>query len=95
MSTAHPNRELVDRLLGPAEPEVSCEECFELLDQYVDLELAGDDADARLPGMRAHLQGCRPATRITRASVSSSPVPTARRRNSGVMKRPGAGAPVP
>jgi anti-sigma factor RsiW len=58
MSTAHPNRELVDRLLGPAEPEVSCEECFELLDQYVDLELAGEDADARLPGMRAHLQGC-------------------------------------
>jgi anti-sigma factor RsiW len=58
MSTAHPNRELLDRLLGPAEPEVSCEECFELLDQYVDLELAGDDADARLPGMRAHLQGC-------------------------------------
>jgi anti-sigma factor RsiW len=58
MSTAHPSRDLFDRLLGPAEPEVSCEECFELLDQYVDLELAGDDADARLPGMRAHLQGC-------------------------------------
>jgi anti-sigma factor RsiW len=30
----------------------------ELLDRYVDLELAGDDADARLAGMRAHLQGC-------------------------------------
>ena len=58
MSTADPDRDLVNRLLGPAEPEVSCEECFELLDQYVDLELAGDDADARLPGMRAHLQGC-------------------------------------
>jgi hypothetical protein len=50
--------ELVDRLLGPAEPEVSCDECFELLDVYVDLELAGEDADARLPGMRAHLRGC-------------------------------------
>ena len=49
---------LIARLLGPAEPEVSCEECFELLDQYVDLEVAGEDADARLPGMRAHLQGC-------------------------------------
>jgi anti-sigma factor RsiW len=46
------------RLLGPGEAEVSCEECFELLDLYVDLELAGEDADARLPGMRAHLQGC-------------------------------------
>jgi hypothetical protein len=58
MSTARPNRELVDRLLGPAEPEVTCEQCFELLDQYVELELAGADADACLPGMGAHLQGC-------------------------------------
>jgi anti-sigma factor RsiW len=58
MSTGRPDRELIDRLLGPAGPEVSCEECFELLDQYVDLELAGEDADALLPGMRAHLQGC-------------------------------------
>ena len=58
MSTEHPNRNLIARLLGPAEPEVSCERCFELLDQYVDLELGGEDADARLPGMRAHLEGC-------------------------------------
>jgi hypothetical protein len=53
-----PDKNLIDRLLGPAEPEVSCEQCFELLDQYVDLELAGEDADARLPGMRSHLAGC-------------------------------------
>lgn len=49
---------LVGRLLGPAEPEVSCEECFEQLDVYVELELAGADAEARIPGMRAHLAGC-------------------------------------
>jgi hypothetical protein len=53
---------LLKRMLGPAGPEVSCEECFELLDQYVDLEAGGGDADARLPGMRAHLEGC-PACR--------------------------------
>ena len=58
MSTDGPNRNIIARLLGPAEPEVSCDRCFELLDQYVDLELAGEDADARLPGMRAHLEGC-------------------------------------
>jgi hypothetical protein len=58
MSPEHPNRNLIARLLGPADPEVSCERCFELLDQYVELELAGEDADARLPGMRAHLEGC-------------------------------------
>ena len=48
----------VDRLLGPDGPQVTCEQCFELLDEYVELELAGRDADARLPGMRAHLDGC-------------------------------------
>jgi predicted anti-sigma-YlaC factor YlaD len=49
---------LVVRLLGPVGPEVTCDECFELLDEYVELELAGDAADARLPGVRAHLDGC-------------------------------------
>ena len=58
MSTDDPQRGLIGRLLGPVGPEVTCEECFELLDQYVDLELAGTDPDARLPGMRAHLEGC-------------------------------------
>ena len=53
---------MIDRLLGPRGPEVSCEECFELLDEYVELELAGEDAAARLPAMHAHLEGC-PACR--------------------------------
>ena len=50
--------QLLRRLLGPAAPEVSCEACFEQLDRYVELELAGADAEAALPGMSAHLQGC-------------------------------------
>lgn len=50
------------RLLGPAEPEVGCDECFDQLDRFVELELAGVDADAELPGLRAHLAGC-PACR--------------------------------
>lgn len=50
--------DLITRLLGPPGPEVTCEECFERLDEYVDLEAAGEAADARIPGMRAHLQGC-------------------------------------
>jgi hypothetical protein len=49
---------MIDELLGPDGPEVSCEECFERLDEYVELELAGEDAEARVPGMRAHLAGC-------------------------------------
>jgi hypothetical protein len=58
MAIDHPDHSTIARLLGPPGPEVTCEQCFELLDEYVDLELAGDDADARLPGMRAHLIGC-------------------------------------
>ena len=50
--------ELLNRLLGPGEPEVTCELCFELLDEYVEHELVGENADERLPGMRAHLAGC-------------------------------------
>jgi hypothetical protein len=45
-------------LLGPNGPELTCEECFEQLDRYVELELQGLDADAGVPGMRAHLEGC-------------------------------------
>ena len=53
----HPAPWLV-RLTGPLGPELSCEECFELLDRYVELECTGSDAEARIPGMRAHLRGC-------------------------------------
>jgi hypothetical protein len=46
------------RVLGPAGPELGCDECFELLDRYVELELAGANAHAAIPGMHAHLEGC-------------------------------------
>ena len=47
--------DLINRLLGPAEPEIGCEECFEHLDEQVEAELAGTPL---VPGMRAHLAGC-------------------------------------
>jgi anti-sigma factor RsiW len=59
---------MIDELLGPEGPEVSCEECFERLDEYVELELSGEDAEARVPGMRAHLEGC-PACREDHESL--------------------------
>jgi hypothetical protein len=58
MNGPSPEDRLIGRLLGPAEPELTCERCFEELDRYVELELAGADADAAIPGMRAHLDGC-------------------------------------
>ena len=60
--------ETIARLLGPAEPEVGCETCFDELDRYVELELAGTDADAAIPGLRAHLAGC-PACREEHESL--------------------------
>lgn len=53
---------LIAALLGPAERELTCEECFEQLHRYVDLHIAGADADRAVPGMSAHLTGC-PACR--------------------------------
>jgi predicted anti-sigma-YlaC factor YlaD len=41
-------------LLGPAGPEIGCEECFDRLDEYVE--------NRAVPGMAAHLEGC-PACR--------------------------------
>jgi hypothetical protein len=60
--------ETIARLLGPAEPEVGCDTCFDELDRYVELELAGTDADAAIPGLRAHLAGC-PACREEHESL--------------------------
>jgi anti-sigma factor RsiW len=58
----------LERLLGPTGYEVTCERCFELLDEYVDLEVDGLDANARLPGLHAHLAGC-PACREDHESL--------------------------
>jgi hypothetical protein len=51
-------RDRLARILGPAGPEVTCEACFEHLDAYVEMERADVDAEAAVPGMRAHLVGC-------------------------------------
>jgi anti-sigma factor RsiW len=51
-------RDVLDALLGPPGPELTCEECFDQLDRHVDLELEGAAADHLVPGMRAHLAGC-------------------------------------
>jgi hypothetical protein len=53
-------RRVLSRLIGPAGPELTCEQCFDQLDRYVELELEldGPDADTAIPGMGAHLEGC-------------------------------------
>jgi hypothetical protein len=61
-------KQVLGRLLGPAGPEVGCDECFEELDRYVELEVGGQDADAAIPGLGAHLDGC-PACREEHESL--------------------------
>ena len=65
------------RLLGPAVPEVDCEVCFDELDRYVELEVAGHDADTAVPGFRAHLVGC-PACREDHESLRALVTATGR-----------------
>jgi hypothetical protein len=59
---------LIGRLLGPDGPELTCEECFDQLDLFVEVELAQARPDERIPGMRAHLDGC-PACNEDRESL--------------------------
>ena len=54
----HTDNDTLKRLLGPAEPELLCDECFEKIDEYVELQLRGANADQLIPGMRPHLEGC-------------------------------------
>jgi hypothetical protein len=58
----------VNHLFGPGGSEVGCDECFEQLDRFVELEVSGADADAALPGLRGHLEGC-PACREEHESL--------------------------
>jgi len=55
-------------LVGPSTAEIGCDDCFDQLDRYVETELAGSDADAAFPGLKAHLAGC-PACREEHESL--------------------------
>ncbi len=61
-------KDTLGRLLGPVEPEVGCDGCFDQLDRLVELEVGGADVDAAIPGLRAHLDGC-PACREEHESL--------------------------
>ena len=55
-------RDLLNRLLGRGDRDPGCDACFELLDQYAEVALHGEDADRKFPQIAAHLAGC-PACR--------------------------------
>jgi hypothetical protein len=41
------------------EEEISCTECFDLVSPFVEMEVAGQDAAARMPELKQHLDQCR------------------------------------
>lgn len=40
------------------EVEISCSECFDLVSHYVEMELSGEDAAAKMPKLKQHLDQC-------------------------------------
>ncbi len=49
---------LLQSALEAEEYEISCVECFNLLDQYADLLLEGTDPQEIMPTVRQHLKNC-------------------------------------
>lgn len=64
---------LIATLLGRCGPELTCYQCFEQLDRYVDLTLAQRDRDLSYPGCARTCTAARPAAPITRACWRLSP----------------------
>ena len=50
---------LVDMIFSTNSDEWCCDECFEHVDRFAELELAGKDAAAAMPLVKDHLDRCR------------------------------------
>lgn len=49
----------LNNIFETREEEISCSECFDLSSRYLELEIAGEDAAARMPELKQHLEQCR------------------------------------
>ena len=49
---------LARAITGTSEEEIDCDECFEQLDRFVEMKLAGLDAAAAMPLVQEHLDKC-------------------------------------
>jgi hypothetical protein len=62
-SSASPPDEMMGKLIRMVEDtdevEISCDDAFELLDWYVELEARGEDVAHLLPLVKRHLDKCR------------------------------------
>ena len=91
--TDQPSDATLERLLGPAGPELTCEECFEQLDRYVELEL-GTRADEQVPGHARPPRGLPGLRRGPREPARPRPQRSARvadpRAGAGLRAQPAA-----
>ena len=51
-------KKMVRGLASTEEQEIGCDECFEEIDRFVDLILAGKNAAQAMPLVQAHLDRC-------------------------------------
>ncbi|HEY3064738.1 MAG TPA: hypothetical protein VGL09_03050 [Methylomirabilota bacterium] len=58
MNASGPLHHLLRLIAGTAESEISCSECFRLLPQYAELELADPSAVVAPSPLSQHLQQC-------------------------------------
>ncbi|MBN1581142.1 MAG: hypothetical protein JXA89_10595 [Anaerolineae bacterium] len=50
---------MVQEILATHDDEIACGQCFEQLDQFVEMTLAGKNAAEAMPLVQDHLQHCR------------------------------------
>jgi hypothetical protein len=48
----------LENIQNTQEEEISCSECFDLVSHFVEVELSGQDAAARMPQLKQHLDQC-------------------------------------
>ena len=58
--SSHDARHALDQFLTTDPADVGCDEALAVMHVYVELLAAGEDAEARHPGVAAHLRACGP-----------------------------------
>ncbi|MER7555884.1 hypothetical protein ABTZ46_03020 [Nocardioides sp. NPDC126508] len=64
-------RDRILALLRTDPTDVGCGQLFDLLDQYVELVVTGEDPEKHLPGVTAHLEACGPCAEDYRGLLAT------------------------
>jgi hypothetical protein len=70
-------KRMIHMVDSTADIEIACEEAYRLLDEYADMLLRGEDAEALLPQVRHHLEMCMDCKEETDALLSALRATTA------------------